>query len=118
MVNYKKAYGILHTAAIKEIDELQMIPKACFCTQKLKMILEQSSPIERKYTTLCAVMSDVIDQLAEIPLASKSMNNLILALEQAEEVYIRTAPHAEEPANGLEIDVTYQYTRSIRSYWS
>ena len=51
---------------------------------------------EKMYAVLCGAIDDVMDELARIPLASPAVERLHTALEQAEEIYIRTSIYAAE----------------------
>ena len=50
----------------------------------------------KMYYVLCKAIDDVIDPLDQIPLARPYAQNLQKALLEAEEIYITTAPYAEE----------------------
>ena len=50
----------------------------------------------KMYYVLCRAIDDVIDPLERIPLAVPYVQQLKKALLEAEEIYINTAPFAEE----------------------
>ena len=50
----------------------------------------------KMYYVLCKAIDDVIDPLDQIPLARPYAQKLQNALLEAEEIYITTAPYAEE----------------------
>ena len=50
----------------------------------------------KMYHVLCRAIDDVIDPLERIPLAVPYVRQLKKALLEAEEIYITTAPYAEE----------------------
>ena len=50
----------------------------------------------KMYYVLCRAIDDVIDPLERIPLAVPYVRQLKKALLEAEEIYITTAPYAEE----------------------
>ena len=50
----------------------------------------------KMYHVLCRAIDDVIDPLERIPLAVPYVQQLKKALLEAEEIYINTAPFAEE----------------------
>ena len=56
---------------------------------------------EKMYAVLCGAIDDVMDELARIPLASSSVERLHSALEQAEEIYIRTSVYTAERAGNI-----------------
>ena len=56
---------------------------------------------EKMYAVLCGAIDDVLDELARIPLASPSVERLHSALEQAEEIYIRTSVYTAERAGNI-----------------
>lgn len=59
---------------------------------------------EKMYAVLCGAIDDVMEELARIPLASPSVESLRSALEQAEEIYIRTSVYtAERDGNIIEL---------------
>ena len=59
---------------------------------------------EKMYAVLCGAVDDVMDELARIPLASPAVERLHAALEQAEEIYIRTSVYtAEGDGNIIEL---------------
>ena len=59
---------------------------------------------EKMYAVLCGAVDDVMDELARIPLASPAVDRLHSALEQAEEIYIRTSVYtAERDGNIIEL---------------
>ena len=103
MTDYESALKVLFGAAQKEIEQIRLFPKAYFCTRQLEKALSQQGPIERRYATLCATISDTVDCLLEIPLAFSSTQTLLSALEQAEEIYIQTVPYLEDSAMGFRI---------------
>lgn len=49
---------------------------------------------QKMYAVLCGAVDEVIGPLEHIPLARASVRVLRDALEQAEEIYIDTAPYA------------------------
>lgn len=51
---------------------------------------------EKMYAVLCGAVDDVMDELARIPFASPAAERLRAALEQAEEIYIRTSAYTTE----------------------
>lgn len=56
---------------------------------------------EKMYAVLCGAIDDVMDELARIPLARPSVERLHSALEQAEEIYIRTSVYTAERAGNI-----------------
>ena len=51
---------------------------------------------QKMYAILCAAIDEVIDPLEKIPLACAEAQKLRTAMLTAEEIYINTAPFAEE----------------------
>ena len=109
MADYESAHKVLLDAAQKEIEQIRMFPKAYFCTQQLEKALTQQGSIERRYATLCAVISDTIDCLLDIPLAYTCTQTLLSALGQGEEIYIKTVPYIEDTVMGLEVKTDSPY---------
>lgn len=59
---------------------------------------------EKMYAVLCGAIDEVMNELARIPLASPAVEHLHSALEQAEEIYIRTSFYtAERDGNIIEL---------------
>jgi len=56
---------------------------------------------EKMYAVLCGAIDEVMEELARIPLASPSVERLHSALEQAEEIYIRTSVYTAERAGNI-----------------
>ena len=56
---------------------------------------------EKMYAVLCGAIDDVMDELARIPLASPAVGRLHAALEQAEEIYIRTSAYTAETGGNI-----------------
>lgn len=56
---------------------------------------------EKMYAVLCGAIDDVMDELARIPLESPSVERLHSALEQAEEIYIRTSVYTAGRAGNI-----------------
>ena len=56
---------------------------------------------EKMYAVLCGAIDDVMDELARIPLASPAVERLQSAVEQAEEICIRTSVYTAERAGNI-----------------